>query len=270
MAIITISRQIGSLGSYIANALAEELTLNLLNKESLEVMLCEHGMVEKQVNHYDEKKPKFWETLSPDKDRYLHCLKTAIYEFARKGNCIIIGRGGQVLLGDLPGVLHVRIIAPTEVRIDRIKERFSCDARHAEKLIRQSDHDRSGFYKSFFHVDWDSPSLYDLVINTHFLSLEAAAELIKDGLRFTETPERQQETLSKLADLCLGQEIITTILYKEEIPVQFLEATVEDGVVTLKGSAVGVEDIRRCEIVARQVPGVQQVLNEIGFLPNIC
>jgi len=268
MAIITISRQLGSLGSQVANVLAEELTLSSIGKESLEAMLCEHGMVEKQVERYDEKKPHFWEAFSSDKDRYLHCLKTAIYEFARKGNCVIIGRGGQVLLGNLSGVFHVRVIAPTELRIDRIKQRFSCDNRHAEKIIRHSDHDRAGFYRSFFHVDWNSSSLYDLTINTHFLTVDEAVELIKNGLRFTEIAEKQHETSGKLADLCLGQEVVTTILYKEEIPVQFLEGLAEDGVVTLKGSGDTMDDIRQCEIIADQVPGVQKVINEVSFLPR--
>ena len=124
MAIITISRQFGSLGTIIAKALKDELKLESLDKIALEeTLVSDYGIPEEKVERYDEKKPAFWDIFSSDKDRYLHFLKTVLYDFASKGNCIIIGRGGQVLLKDIPGVLHVRIVAPRELRIKRIKER---------------------------------------------------------------------------------------------------------------------------------------------------
>ena len=37
------------------------------------------------------------------------------------------GRGGQVLLKDTPGVLHVRIEAPVEMRVERVKQQLKKD-----------------------------------------------------------------------------------------------------------------------------------------------
>ncbi len=45
-----------------------------------------------------------------------------IYSFAQQNDTVIVGRGGQVLLKDLPGILHVRFLAPFDVRIQRIME----------------------------------------------------------------------------------------------------------------------------------------------------
>jgi osmotically-inducible protein OsmY len=56
---------------------------------------------------------------------------------------------------------------------------------------------------------------------------------------------------------------MTEIAYKEKVPVQFLEASVEQSVVTLKGTAITSTDIRRCEEIARKVPGVNNVVNSI-------
>ena len=61
---------------------------------------------------------------------------------------------------------------------------------------------------------------------------------------------------------------MTEIAYKEKIPIQFLEASVDAGIVTLKGSTITTGDISRCEEVAKQVPGVKDVINEVYFIPN--
>jgi osmotically-inducible protein OsmY len=56
---------------------------------------------------------------------------------------------------------------------------------------------------------------------------------------------------------------MTEIVYKERVPVQFLEVSVEQGVVTIKGKAIPATDIRRCEEIARKVPGVNNVVDSI-------
>jgi cytidylate kinase len=269
MAIITVSRQIGSLGTEIANTLKEELSFRTLDKESLESKLVKkYGLPEEKVERYDEKKPAFWDLFSSDKDKYLHFLKTVIYEFARDGNCLIIGRGGQVLFQDIPGVLRVRIVAPLELRIERIKTQNGYDDRLAEQVIRHNDSDRAGFHRFFFHVNWEDYHLYDLMINTQELTTKATVQLIKDALQAFGVAEKRHESESKLKDACLAQEVATTISYEEHVPVHFLEVSSVSGVVTLRGSAMTTEDISRSEAIARRVAGVKDVVNEIYCIPH--
>lgn len=269
MAIITISRQLGSLGTEIATGLQEELHLREFDKESLEAKLIStYGLPEEKVERYDEKKPAFWDLFSSDKDKYLHFLKSAIYEFAKDGDCLIIGRGGQVLFQDIPGVLRVSIVAPLELRIERMKERKGYDDRLAEQVIRHSDHDRAGFHRFFFHVNWEDYHLYDLMINTQELTTATAVQLIKDALQAFGVAEKRHESESKLNDACLAQEVATTISYEEHVPVHFLEVSSVSGVITLRGSAMTTEDISRSEAVARRIPGVKDVVNEIYCIPH--
>jgi cytidylate kinase len=269
MAIITISRQFGSLGTEIAKQLKEEMEFNYLDKESLEEELIKkYGIPEEDVERYDEKKPAFWDVFYSDKDKYLHFMKTAVYKFAQKGNCIIIGRGGQFLFKNIPGVLNISVVAPLALRLERIKKRYSYNDRLAEQIIRHSDHDRAGFHKFFFHIDWENPELYDLTINTKSFTVKAAVQLIKDALESTGVMEKQSEKENKLADICLSQEVITRIAYIEKIPVQFLEAIAVSGVVTLTGSTITAEDVNYCEVAARKVPGVKEVINEIHYIPT--
>ena len=69
MAVVTISRQLGSLGTEITSALAEKLGLKVVDKETIEASLVSMGMPGARVEQYDEKKPGFWQLFSAEKDR---------------------------------------------------------------------------------------------------------------------------------------------------------------------------------------------------------
>ena len=201
MSVITISRQLGSLGTSIAQLLCKDFDCRKLDKESLEEAFVQYGIPKESLERFDEKKPGFWDLFKTDKARYLHFTKEAIFEFARQGNGIILGRGGQVLLADVPGVLHVRIIAPPQVRKVRIMKKFDCDELHAEKIIQNSDHERAGFHKFFFGINWENHDLYDLVINTGTFSTETAVQFIKDSMNTDEFKAAQAESTLKLTDM---------------------------------------------------------------------
>jgi cytidylate kinase len=267
MPVITISRQLGSLGTEIARQLSNDLQCNYLDKESLEMTFGEHGIPKESVERYDEKKPGFWDIFKTDKARYLHFMKEAIFSFAHKGNCVILGRGGQVVLGGIPGVLNVRVVAPAKNRIERIMKRFECDERHAEKIILHNDHERAGFHKFFFDCNWEDAGLYDLVINTGFFSVETAAELIENAVSTAEFKAVQEDSLRQLTDLSLAHEVKTYIVYKEKVSVQFLEVEAHQGVVSVGGIVADEDDVERSGRIIASIPGVTEVKNEIFFKP---
>jgi cytidylate kinase len=255
------------MGSEIARLLSKEYNGTFLDKESLEEIFEKFGISKDNVERFDERKPGFWDLFKTDKARYLHFLKGAVYEYANNGNGIILGRGGQVVLGDLPGVLNVRVIAPLQVRKNRLMERYNCDERSAQKFIQHSDNERAGFHKFFFDENWEDLSLYDLVINTASFSAETAARLIKDVMETDELKALQEDTSCKLADLCLQHEVKTGIIYREKILVQFLEVVANKGIVTLRGIVDNKEDIYNCEKVAAETGEVKEVRNEIYYSP---
>jgi cytidylate kinase len=269
MPIITVSRQIGSRGSEISRELAKKMGFNFLDKESLEEALVKHGVPEVKMEKYDEKRPSFWEIFSSDRDRYLHYLQTVMVEFARQGSCVLLGRGGQVLLAGLPGVLRLRIISPPDLRVQRIKAFYGWDERHALQMIRHSDNDRAGFHKFFFHVDWESGCLYDLVVNTAAFSVEAAVDLLAGLLRSTDMKSKVKQTEPRLEDLDLKLKVEGRILFEEKIPVKFLEIGVKNGEVTLNGTVNVRVMIERCLEAAEAVEGVKKVINQIYFINEV-
>ncbi len=177
MSTITISRQFGSLGTEIAQEVAEKLNYGYVDKEKIGKIVADFGFGLLEVEKFDEKKPPFWDSLSLQRSNFLHAVQTAIYDLAQKGQVVIVGRGGQVLLKNLPGILHVRIFAPFDLRVKRLVWSKRADEKYAVRMLRQMDHDSAGYIQSFFRADWNDASLYDLLINTENLSQNTAVQL---------------------------------------------------------------------------------------------
>jgi cytidylate kinase len=265
---VTISRQTGAGGDEIARLLAEELGWRLLDNELLERLLVEKGFPKAEFETYTDRKPNLWQRLSSEKNRYLHFLKMVSYEFARHDGCVVVGRGGQVLFGNVPGILRVRVVAPLQDRVTRIREQFGNDERRALQAVQHIDDERAGFYRYLLQTNWDSPDLYDLIINTHLVSLRTAADLIKKILASKEIAVRQKEASRKLADLYLAERAMITILFEQRLPIHSLQIEVEDGTITLKGAARDHPSIERCREVAAGVFGRSSINNEICFEPR--
>lgn len=268
MSIITVSRQYGSLGKEIAERLAEELGYKFLDKKSLEAQYGKFGIPDVSFEKYDEKSPGFFEYFKSGKDRYVRYLKTTIFENSKSGNCVICGRGGQMILRGLPGVLHIRIVSSIESRIEHVSKALKCDKKNAEKIIHHNDKDRSGFHKFFFEHNWKDSLLYDIVINTDNLSIDSTVETIKT-LNKCKCLDYDPDVLKqKLEDKFLAQEVIIALQYKHNIPIDILDVICENGAVTIKGTVTVEQNIEQCKEVALKVKGVKSVDPEIYFITN--
>ena len=273
MAVITIARELASLGDEIAGELASITGYKLVDKAFVEKRLGDFGLGPEKREKYDEKKPGFWASLSQERDDYLHYLKTVLYEEAAGGQCIVMGRGGSSILAGLPNLLSVRLIAPAELRIARAMKSFGCDERHAVQMLDQSDHDRAGFQKYFFSIDWDDPRQYDLCISTARFGAAQAARQIDAARAILVDEAKEKAGRARVADLLLGQRVVTEVIYVRRVPVHFLEASVEGGRVVLHGVANTQAAIESALAAARGLQGVGavesaiQVVQEYTVMP---
>jgi cytidylate kinase len=259
MAIITISRQLGSLGREVAQGAAEKFHYEYVDKEKVAEALAQYGLLAPDVDMFDEKKPSLWYSFQLQRKKFLHSLEAVIYDFARKGNVVIVGRGGQVLLKDLRGVLHVRIIAPLDVRIKRILELAGGDEKRANRILNRSDRDSSGFLRSFFDVDWEQQSLYDLIINTEKLSVETCLKMIGESISSLEINEGGKEVEATLADLALTQKAEVALMGVLEIGFGNLTVQVSRGVVRLSGHVASAPLKEDCLRAVKLIQGVNRV-----------
>jgi len=263
MSVITISRQLGSLGTEIARGVAEKLDYEYVDKEKIGKTLTEYGLPEPDVERFDEKKPPFWDSWQIQRRKFLHFIQAVIYDLAGKGNVVIVGRGGQVLLKDLPGVLHLRIVAPFELRVRRTIEREGGDEKQVARSLRRSDRDSDGFIRSFFDVDWNDQNLYDLIINTQKFSVETAVSVILESVQSPKVREGEKRGKEKLADRALMQKVEATLLDILGIDIRHTNIQIEKGVVTLRGAVSSPVEKENCQQALSKIAGVNRVYNQL-------
>ena len=118
---------------------------------------------------------------------YIKTVTVIIGELGQRGNIVIVGRGGQVILKELPTALHVLTHAPLELRTHRIVERDQLTPEEASKRAHELDGGRAAFHRKFFKVDVNDACLYDLVIDTSRLPYAVAGEMVALAARAKES-----------------------------------------------------------------------------------
>jgi cytidylate kinase len=264
MAIITLSRQTASLGDEVGKAVAETLRYDFVDKQKISDALENLGLPAHDVERFDDKKPTIWQSLSHHKKKFIFALRAAIYDFARGGNVVIVGRGGQVLLQDITGTLHVRIVAPVKNRVQRLMDLKGYDKEKSEQFILRSDRDSSGFIHSFFDIDWDDENIYDIVLNTKAMSVATASSLITAAITAPEFKESSQEILTRLEDMALAQKASGALVGFPGLDLTNVD--VSNGVVVLSGLASSNKVIEESQQAVSQIKGVREVRSNLTMM----
>jgi len=182
MPAITISRQLGSLGREIGIRVGEMLGYPVVWRELINQAARRAGQPEVALAMLDDL-GLFGICPSPEACRsYRQAVKQVMEELINEGNAVIVGRAGQVILRDHPGVLHVRTIAPPEVRAGRVALQRGISLEGAQAQIAASDKNHRIYLRRCYRVRWDDPELYHMVINTGRVSTRLAAEWICSAL----------------------------------------------------------------------------------------
>ena len=264
MSIITVSRETGSLGDETARLLAEKMSYSLLDRKEMEETIDGEDFPDIPLERFDEQTPSFWENFTSGKDVYLDRLRTSMLEAASRGSVVILGRGSQFILEDVPGVFRVKLIASHEVRVSRLCSKFDYDRKTAGRYCKKSDHDRNGFSRFFFGGHWTNPASYNITLSTDNLAPEIAASIISKA--YMAHPSSGETGGLILKNHLVSQKVRNRILYKEKIPVDLLEVETDDGSVTIRGTVTVRENALRCEKAAKGINGVKEVEAEVYFV----
>ena len=185
MAIITISRQNGSLGDEIADALASRLgTVVISRKYALDNFF---GEINPGLLARLNESAKFFETTLPDSNRtYADILVERIRAMASESkdkDLIILGLGGSVLLAGYPNAVHIRVTASESTRLNTIARKYRITAAEASEVLDIGDRKHKRFVKTVYGKDITSPELFDLILNTDRLSVDECVDAIVELAR---------------------------------------------------------------------------------------
>lgn len=212
MAVITISRQYGSGADAVAARVCDMLGYRYFDKRMIAGMASEFGMSASTIVDFSEEGYKVrgflerfrgprvvaqyraWTedlegrrvpvTEQLDEEQAIRLVQGSIRAAYEGDNIVILGRGGQAILREMPGVLHVRVEAPLEARIQRIQAEESVSEQDAQKTISTRDRAAADYLRRFHDIEWSDPLLYHLVINTGRWDVDASAHVVVNAVSY--------------------------------------------------------------------------------------
>ena len=116
--------------------------------------------------------------LKVDDKPFIEATTTVVNDLYRQGNVVIIGRGANIILADTPGVIHVGLMAPLEVRAKTLMQREHLDLDEAQVYVEELERARIAFFRKFFKTHPNEPTLYHMMLNMGKMQPETATEVI--------------------------------------------------------------------------------------------
>ena len=258
-----MTQEMATLGKDVALGVCDALGLQQVRHEVGDVVAGRMHVKKSLIRRIREGKASKIEKWAADEKTISIFTAEEVYDLAVKGNVLIRGWGGTLLLRDVAHIPRIRVCAPMELRIKRLMERLETDdedlARHE---IEVDDAARASRMGEHFNVRWGDPTLYDLTLNTERVPISQCIEqvlaLVRDPA-FQETPQSRQH----LADLALQARARAALRSDERTSAIDVDIEARGGELTLRGIVVDEREKRLCEEVVRGLPGVESFKDEL-------
>ena len=198
MAVITISRQYGSGGSEVAKRVADALGWELLDNEIVDAVARRLDMSAEEVEAREERVPSLVERLAsamtlgspemlitgehplgaPSEEQLVATTAQIVDEAVSRGNVVLVGRGAQSQLAEREDALHVFCYAPRPALITRAARRLNISEAEATRIVDDTNRSREQYVRRHWQRAWQSVDNYHLCVNTSWLGIEGAADMI--------------------------------------------------------------------------------------------
>jgi cytidylate kinase len=200
--VVAISRATGAEGEQIGRLVAERLGFGYVDEEIITSAAEKHGFDPAVIADAERRKSLMSRVLEglgeggvtaiagaptwiPDDASELarsYDLRTLIRETLAEtgaaGDVVIVAHGASFALAGRDDLLRVLVTAPVDVRVQRVADAREVDPAEAAKEVKRSDAARADYLKRFYGVERETPTHYDLVVNTEVLGPKAASEII--------------------------------------------------------------------------------------------
>lgn len=258
MAVITISRGPYSSGEQLARCVADHLGYFCLDRDDLLEKASGFGVSEDDLRDALVQPPSLWSRYSHRKRKYLAVLQATLAEEVLEGSAVYHGNAGHLLLQGVPHVLRVRIVAPMAFRLALFRERGGPAGDEALEALLRMDEERRKWTRYLYGVDWDDPTLYDMVLNFENLSFKEACDVVctsADEPRFRET----EQSMRAMADLALASKVRAILVLHPATARLELEVTSHKGTVFIRGELPSPKLKEKVFEIVGAVPGIQGV-----------
>jgi cytidylate kinase len=209
MAVITISRQFGAGGRSLGEMIATELDYKFVDDLVIQELAKKAKVTTDDIKDMERTSGSvlskiissmlsrnYMERIVGEGKGYINeviyveLIKDVLTNFARQGNVVLLGRGGQYILKDFKDAFHILLVADMERRIKFMQQFYSMTDAQAEKAVKQGNERRRNLYKKLGYTDYNSPNLYHIVLNMSRLSMDHALETIVALVKKSEKSEK--------------------------------------------------------------------------------
>ena len=188
--VITLSRLPGACGKSIARRLAEELKIDLFDREIVE-KIVESSKARKWVveslDEHDRSILNDWILTFGTKSmwssyEYLQQLTKVVGTIGAHGNALIVGRGASFILPQ-EVCLRLLVVAPLQTRIENVAKAYGVSQAEAKRRVLLTESARRAYIRKYFNADMMDPLNFDLVLNTSNLTIDAAVNIVKEAFK---------------------------------------------------------------------------------------
>ena len=184
--IVTIGREYGSAGHFIAEKLAEKLGVELYDKKFIEGACEEIGYSREVMQKYDEQPSKIF--ISRKIGSYTNSIEEIVQEKvadfirarAESGESFVeVGRCSDQILRDNPNAVRVFVMGDREEKIHRIMELYSLTREKAAERIDAEDKRRRRYHNAYSDYKWGDSRGYHLCVNSSLVGIDATVEILE-------------------------------------------------------------------------------------------
>ena len=199
--VITISRQLGSGGSYIGQQLSKKLNLFYADRDIICQAAKKLSVLEEELDSRDEKISSFWESylqsysfafpdvylppqiIVPTDFELFNVEAEIIRRIANERSSVIIGRCSSHVLREHPNHFSIFLHADLRFREERIQKLYNLSQQAADKMIAQSDKERSRYHLSLTEKEWTDATQYNLCFDTGKMDLDECVAFILNFIK---------------------------------------------------------------------------------------
>ena len=237
MPIVAITREMGTLGSEVADGLGRAMDVPVIYHEEADHLADRMRVRKSHVIRLLDGRGSLLERLTADKTSLAIYSADEIFGLALQGKgAVIRGWGATHLLRGVPHVVCVRVCSPLEVRKRRMMDRLDTgDEKLVGEEIHSNDEAHTAIMRRNFSVSWTDAEHYDMVLNTERIG---AAECVAEVMRLIASPAFAETEASRwqLENLALAARVRAAL--RRSLLTRDTKASVsaKDGLVTLSGN----------------------------------
>ena len=192
---VALSQVDGAGGESVGHQLARQLGFGYLNEAIVTQVARDHGVDPSIVAEAERRKSFFTRVaemaargavdvpLDPSlyvdqTDALLALIRDTLRDAADRGSVVLVAHAACYACADRSDVLRVGVTAPLPARQSRVASALGITGTEAARRLRRSDAGRASYLKRVYGVGEESPTDYDVVLNTERLAPDAAVGLI--------------------------------------------------------------------------------------------